>query len=92
MTVTKQIDARGGSGRTALIFAAGTGRADVVDLLLQSGADRDVKDVRARIALDYAIERSRLGVLRVLLIRRPAIEADHRPDPPKAPAPALPAG
>ena len=42
------------SGQTALMFAALTGQADMVTLLLTHGADAHVKDSRGKTAQDYA--------------------------------------
>ena len=41
-------------GRTALIWASGAGHLDIVHLLLEAGADKDVADNDGRTALHRA--------------------------------------
>lgn len=54
------------SGRTALSRAAEQGFEVVVKLLLENGADVDVKDKATRTALSYAAERGHTAIVRLL--------------------------
>jgi ankyrin repeat protein len=47
------IDTRGSFGLTPLMAAAGSGSVEVVELLLDGGADRTLKDKAGKTALDY---------------------------------------
>ena len=53
-------------GQKALHLAALHGRSEVVKLLLEAGADKDAVDLEGRTALDLAIERRHLEVVRLL--------------------------
>lgn len=55
--------------RTALVYAAMNGRTTVAKLLLEAGADREIRsDIRTRrqTARDIAYERGHMGVVRLL--------------------------
>ena len=54
------------TGKTPLIHAACSDRADLVQLLLFFGAKTEHQDNNAKTALDYAIEQKRHGVVKVL--------------------------
>ncbi|KAF1841306.1 uncharacterized protein K460DRAFT_419391 [Cucurbitaria berberidis CBS 394.84] len=49
-----QVDRRDRTGRTALLWAASYGYADVVQMLMDQGADPHIRDESDREALDYA--------------------------------------
>jgi len=51
---------------TALMWAAGSGQKDTVQLLLQRGANKGLKDDRGKTAADIARELGHKGVLAVL--------------------------
>ena len=53
-------------GQKALHLAAVHGRSEVVKLLLEAGADKDAVDLQGKTALDLAIERRHLEVVRLL--------------------------
>jgi len=48
------VNAQATNGTTALMLAATNAKADVVELLLQHGADKKLKDSKGKTALDYA--------------------------------------
>lgn len=58
------IDHRNPDGATALIYAASAGKADVVALLLQSGADPSLETVDGFTARDLAANVECLTLLR----------------------------
>jgi hypothetical protein len=41
-------------GKTALMFAASNGKSDAVNILLELGADADIRDIHNKKAVDYA--------------------------------------
>ena len=49
-----RVNARSGTGRTALHLAAEEGHADVVRVLVDSGADVSIRDGRGKTAADRA--------------------------------------
>lgn len=57
------VNASSNNGQTALMAAAGSGRVDQVERLLDLGADIDAKDSRDRTALDWAKARERTKVV-----------------------------
>ena len=60
------IDARDQGGQTALMFAAGTGREDVVRLLLASGARADLRNGKGETAAAIA-KKNHQGDVEILL-------------------------
>ncbi|MBO4405987.1 MAG: ankyrin repeat domain-containing protein [Alphaproteobacteria bacterium] len=54
-------------GRTALVYAVKKGNAGVVELLLEHGADTEIKDESKRTALMYAVENGDLDIAKLLL-------------------------
>jgi len=52
------LNARDDQGATALHHAASVGASDIIELLLTSGADPDIKDYKELTALDRARARS----------------------------------
>jgi ankyrin repeat protein len=61
------VDEAGPDGQTALIAAAGVGNLDLVRLLLSSGAKREIKDKKAKMAVDYAREKKMKAVVDLLI-------------------------
>ena len=58
-----------GSGNTALIGAAAHGRKEVVQLLIEAGANREAQDNGGWTALDYARDENEHEVVRLLEVR-----------------------
>ena len=54
------------TGSTALMSAAGAGRAPIVELLLAKGADPKLKTSKGQTALDIAIKREKEDVIKLL--------------------------
>lgn len=63
---------------TALIIAAGSGRADIVESLLSDGADITIQDKDGRTALHAAAKSNRIAVLKILLDRGADITSQDR--------------
>jgi len=61
------VDEAGPDGQTALMAAAGVGNLDLVRLLLSSGAKREIKDKKAKMAVDYAREKKMKAVVDLLI-------------------------
>ena len=61
-----EINATGRNGMTALMTAANRGHAEMVNLLLFKGADRNLIDDKGRTALDHARARNRIDVIKRL--------------------------
>jgi len=57
VAATGNPDALQKQGYTALMIAAGNGFADAVDVLLEAGADREIKQAEGKTAADVARER-----------------------------------
>ena len=55
-----------GDRATLLMIAADRGNVDAVELLLKRGARKDLKDTSGKTALDYALERDRTEIARLL--------------------------
>jgi uncharacterized protein len=55
-----------GKGATVLMIAAGQGNQEAVELLLKLGARKDLKDISGKTATDYALERGRTNIARLL--------------------------
>ena len=55
------LNAQHGNGGTALMFVAMFGRNEIVNLLLEQGADSSIKDMRGLSALDLAAQQ---GILK----------------------------
>lgn len=55
------VNARNANGTTPLMYAKthafSTGKTDIIELLLENGADPDQKDGHGKTAADYTIER-----------------------------------
>ncbi len=60
------LDGRDHEGRTALMFAAHYGLERMCAVLLEAGADAGIRDKRMKMARDYAVEKNRFGVIRLL--------------------------
>ena len=58
-----------GSGSTALIEAARIGKKEVVQLLIEAGANRETQNNLGKTAIDRARERNMHGVVRLLEVR-----------------------
>ncbi|MCY4188296.1 MAG: ankyrin repeat domain-containing protein, partial [Bryobacterales bacterium] len=56
----------GGEGYTALMFAAAEGHADIVQMLLDKGADPDLRDTDGESALKFASDKRHQDVIDVL--------------------------
>ena len=56
-------------GSTALIVAAREGHKEVVQLLIEAGANREAQDRHGRTALYHARERNKHEVVRLLEVR-----------------------
>jgi ankyrin repeat protein len=69
-----EVDAEDAEGRTALHHACAAGRAEVVRLLLDKGADKDKEDECLWRPLHFASAMGHLGVVRLLLQRGAALE------------------
>jgi hypothetical protein len=67
-------------GDTPLTLAVRYGRADMVKLLLERGADLDAKGEMGKTALHRAVERGSEEVLRLLLDQRPSLELKNLQD------------
>jgi hypothetical protein len=65
-------------GRTALLFATDNQQAEVVALLLDAGADVNVKDALGETALTLALESARLDVARLLVNRGGDVNTRNR--------------
>ena len=63
------VDAKTGSGETALQLAAKNGHAAVARLLLDRGAEVDAEDIRGRTPLYWAATRNHFMVIKLLLAR-----------------------
>jgi ankyrin repeat protein len=74
------IDTRGSFGATPLMVAAGSGSVEVVELLLDRGADRTLKDDAGKTALDYLSSAEAKGVSadRIEALRRMLAAGDGR--------------
>ena len=59
------MNTKGPEGRTALMQAAGDGQADLVQLLLDKGADMEAKDDAGRSAWGYAAMGGQLEVAEI---------------------------
>ena len=53
-------------GKTALIIAAEYGYTNIVEILLQNGADAGIKSNEGKIALDYAIDWEHQEIIHLL--------------------------
>ncbi|KAJ1322975.1 ankyrin repeat domain-containing protein 50 [Microdochium nivale] len=62
-----EIDARDGQGATPLILAAASGHIDIVQMLLQCGADMEARDATGRTPLIGAAIQGHFGTVRALL-------------------------
>jgi hypothetical protein len=62
-------------GKTALLLAAQVGRSDMLEILLNAGADINAEDVAARTALHISVAEGHLEASRFLLSREPALHA-----------------
>ena len=60
-------------GMTPLLLAAQVGRSDILEALLNAGADINAEDVAARTALHIAAAEGHLEASRFLLSREPAL-------------------
>ena len=69
------VDCRNDDGEGALHCAAGKGRPEVVQVLLNKGLDIEAKDSRDRTALYQAASNGHLNVIALLLVRGANIEA-----------------
>ena len=56
----------GDEGYTALMFAAAEGHADIVQMLLDQGADPNLRDIDGESALKFATDQNHQGVIAVL--------------------------
>ena len=57
------------SGDTALIVAAIYGKKEVVQLLIEAGANREAQSNTGKTALDHARQRNKHEVVRLLEVR-----------------------
>ena len=62
-------------GKTALMFAAGRGKEDLVSTLMSKHADLNLQDYRDRTALMHAAAHGKLDVMRLLLQRKEELSA-----------------
>jgi ankyrin repeat protein len=60
------IDAKNWSGRTALYMAAKTGNRDIVQLLIEEGADIEAADFDLETPLSAALKNSHMDVVKLL--------------------------
>ena len=61
------VDSRGGKSRTALMWAAANGHADIVEYLHSKGADINARDGDNQTALMLAVRRSYVPIVEYLL-------------------------
>jgi ankyrin repeat protein len=73
----RKVDATDAGGRTALHHACAAGRAEVVRLLLDKGADADADDGRYWLPLHYASATGHADVVALLLDRGAVTDADE---------------
>ena len=66
-TVKENINNQDINGNTALIFSAKRGYEDILDLLLQAGADPDLSDFKQRTPLMSAAYKGKINVVKNLL-------------------------
>jgi ankyrin repeat protein len=64
---TSSINVQGHEGKTALMLASGKGQSDVVQSLIDAGADLNTKDIYSYTALMIAAENGKYDVVTVLL-------------------------
>ena len=60
------VNSRDSAGATALMFAAMSGKAEVVKALLKKGADPKIRAENGRVALDLAQEAGKKDVVEIL--------------------------
>lgn len=71
------IDSQNKSGKTALIFAAGRGHVEVVNMLISAGADVNIRDNKGNTALHRAVMKHHWDVAHILLMH-PSIDVDQQ--------------
>ena len=69
----RKVDARDVSGSTSLIRAATKGHLDMVNLLLERGADPNAVDANSWTALFWAVHRGHVAVVKPLIARGASI-------------------
>ena len=60
------VDSKDSAGNTALIVATKNNETQIIQLLLQLGADKSIKDAEGKTAYDYAVELELVDFLEIL--------------------------
>jgi len=74
------VNAKNVGGVTPLMLAAGTGKMELVKLLLSAGARPDMKDYRGRSVVDWASQEQHLDVVKQLEIKLAVASKQQKPE------------
>ena len=62
----KEINTQNTEGKTALIIAAEYGYTNIVEILVENGADQTIKSKEGKVAFDYAVQWEHQEIIEVL--------------------------